>query len=715
MVTPPPESATTSVSRSPVPLDLLAPQPRIRVGLTTSAEIIRLTAARPFQLAAGDQQIQTHEVLIEREVGGGVEGVFFRVQVASFLDRDRAQQLLTMLSEETGTRGDITREPVSGRFAVRVGNWTTEAGAQAALAELARQGYQGLRTVSEPSTSHRPRRLVLRAAGIPPFFTTAMSLVAWPASSGAWLEIDETPYRGVIEIRVNASNRFTVINELSLEDYLKGVVPAELSPAVFPELEAIKAQAVAARTYAVQHRGQFAAEGFDICDTPACQVYGGAAVEQPMGNEAVAATDGELLTYDGEPVDALYTSTCGGRTEDVQNVFDGPAHPYLVSRPCYAETPPTHLSASLVRPLSPEAAGALILGIATEEELGGGTPSGPATATDLARWSSRAFAKLGQMPCEAIEGGDGEVSTRDFANALTATLCWEGRLPFLLSSLDTDRLVPESDAPGLSESERRGLAHWIEEGVLQPPQDGLDPDRKLTRGEVLEALYRLLASRGEPLLRKARFRGVEGGKLLLQIDDSEELLATAPRRYLFRRVGEWTYYSPVLSMLPDDRLEFHAGPEGLDLLFLLSHGGSFDRSSRFSRWVVRKTSDELTAGLSEESAVGSVTDLRPVRYGKSGRVAELEVVGTRGSAVLTGLAIRRQLGIRENLFFVDRQSGLEGTVTAWVFTGRGWGHGVGMCQVGAYGMAAAGRSYQEILAHYYAGTEIRSLNPSTFR
>jgi len=50
-----------------------------------------------------------------------------------------------------------------------------------------------------------------------------------------------------------------------------------------------------------------------------------------------------------------------------------------------------------------------------------------------------------------------------------------------------------------------------------------------------------------------------------------------------------------------------------------------------------------------------------------------------------------------------------------VFTGRGWGHGVGMCQVGAYGMAAAGRSYQEILAHYYAGTEIRSLNPSTFR
>ncbi len=250
------------------------------------------------------------------------------------------------------------------------------------------------------------------------------------------------------------------------------------------------------------------------------------------------------------------------------------------------------------------------------------------------------------------------------------------------------------------------LAHWIEEGVVQPSKDCFDPQRALSRREVLESLYRLLNTRGDPLLRSARFLGLEDGKLRLEVDDSEELLELAPRHYLFRRVGDWTYFSPHLSVMPDDRVQFHDGDEGIDLLVLLSRGGSFDRSSRFSRWVVRKTSAELTESVNARASVGRVTDLRPLRYGRSGRVAELEVMGTEGSTVLTGLGIRRGLGIRENLFFVDRQLGPDSQVTAWVFTGRGWGHGVGLCQVGAYGMAAAGHDYREILAHYYLGTTI---------
>ena len=104
--------------------------------------------------------------------------------------------------------------------------------------------------------------------------------------------------------------------------------------------------------------------------------------------------------------------------------------------------------------------------------------------------------------------------------------------------------------------------------------------------------------------------------------------------------------------------------------------------------------------------MGDVVDLRPKRYGRSGRIVELEIVGTGDSLDLRGLEVRRALGIRENLFFIDRQRAPDGTVEGWVFTGRGWGHGVGMCQVGAYGMAAAGYGYRQILSHYYAGTEI---------
>ena len=696
----------TDVLSPPIPIDHLAPRPRIRVGLTTRAEVVRLTAPQAFVLFAGDEKIRTHDLLVEREALVGAEGVVFRIQIASSPDRERAQKLLQTIEDETGTSGDIAREAGSGRFAVRVGSWSTEQGAVAEKEELARRGYEGLRIVSEPSSSHRPRRLVLRPAESPPIYTSAMSLTAWPASSDAWLEVDEAPYRGVIEIRVNASNRFTVINELNLEDYLKGVVPAELSPAVFPELEAIKAQAVAARTYAVKHRGQFMAEGFDICDTPACQVYRGAGVEQRMSDEAVAATRGELLTYEGKPVDAMYTSTCGGRTENVENVFDGPSFPYLVSRLCYRESPIVELRATVSKALSPELAGAVTLGVIPEEELAALEVSQPVTVSEFARWSASAFRSLGQKQCRAISGGNGQVSAGHFARSLADALCWEGRLPFLLSNLDTDRLVPTADAPHLSQGERRMLAHWIEEGVVQPPKEGLDPQRALSRREVLESLYRLLIGRGEPLLRAARFVGLEDDKMRLEVDDSEELLGLAPRRYLFRRVGDWTYFSPQLWVMPDDRILFHDGEEGIDLLVLLSRGGSFDRSSRFSRWVVRKTSTELTENVNARTPVGRVTDLRPLRYGRSGRVAELEVVGAEGSTVLTGLGIRRGLGIRENLFFVDRQLGPDSQVAAWVFTGRGWGHGVGLCQVGAYGMAAAGGDYREILAHYYPGTTI---------
>ena len=104
--------------------------------------------------------------------------------------------------------------------------------------------------------------------------------------------------------------------------------------------------------------------------------------------------------------------------------------------------------------------------------------------------------------------------------------------------------------------------------------------------------------------------------------------------------------------------------------------------------------------------VGTIQELRPKRYGRSGRIVELEIIGTSGSVVVKGLAVRRTLGIRENLFFLDAQRSRASGHESWVFTGRGWGHGVGMCQVGAYGMALAGYSYRQILGHYYPGTRI---------
>jgi len=124
-----------------------------------------------------------------------------------------------------------------------------------------------------------------------------------------------------------------VVNVIGLEDYVRGVVPNELS---YPALEALKAQAIAARTYAVKNRGQFASEGFDLLPTTRSQVYRGLTSETSLTSQAVDQTRGIVATYDGEPINALYTSTCGGRTEDAENIFNQ-AIPYLRGRECAVE------------------------------------------------------------------------------------------------------------------------------------------------------------------------------------------------------------------------------------------------------------------------------------------------------------------------------------------------------------------------------------------
>ena len=99
----------------------------------------------------------------------------------------------------------------------------------------------------------------------------------------------------------------------------------------------------------------------------------------------------------------------------------------------------------------------------------------------------------------------------------------------------------------------------------------------------------------------------------------------------------------------------------------------------------------------------------PLRRGESSRIAELLIRGTETQAVVKGLRIRRVLGLKETLFVMEKEYNESGDLSQILFTGRGWGHGVGLCQVGAYGMARAGADYQEILKKYYRGIKITKL------
>jgi stage II sporulation protein D len=128
-------------------------------------------------------------------------------------------------------------------------------------------------------------------------------------------------YHGKIQVTSDGKS-LTLVNVVELEDYVRGVLPGEM-PSTF-KLEALKAQAVAARTYAWANRGRDQSSGYDLCDRVHCQLYCGASGENVSCSKAVSETAGLIMIYDGRPVQSQYCADCGGKTQDG-------GLPYLVS------------------------------------------------------------------------------------------------------------------------------------------------------------------------------------------------------------------------------------------------------------------------------------------------------------------------------------------------------------------------------------------------
>jgi stage II sporulation protein D len=151
------------------------------------------------------------------------------------------------------------------------------------------------------------------------------------AADGGVVEVGGTTYRGAILVQRAGRGGLTFVNRLDVESYLLGVVPREIGTLDADAYEAAKAQAVAARTYAVAHMGGRASLGFDVYPGTQDQVYGGVAAEREMISRAVRETAGEVATYGGQPINAYYHSTCAGRTAAIDEVWNVRPVPYLVS------------------------------------------------------------------------------------------------------------------------------------------------------------------------------------------------------------------------------------------------------------------------------------------------------------------------------------------------------------------------------------------------
>ena len=270
-------------------------------------------------------------------------------------------------------------------------------------------------------------------------------------------------YRGNLILKKFDTNKFVLINELGIEEYLYGVVVKEIG--AYAPKEAIKAQAVSARTYLISHKNLFSKYGFDVTDGTNQQVYKGYSAEDEKVNLAVDETKGLVIFYDNVPIKAFYFSSSGGVTENSENV-------------------------------------------------------------------------------------------------------WTQKVPYLVSVKD------------LHESNRKDAITW---------------------------------------------------SVKYKKDEIENLL-------------------------------------------------------------IKRNID-----------IGELQDIRIVEKSKSGRVIELQYVGSNGNYTYKKNEVRSLLSLKSQLFYIEKQG------DEYTFVGKGYGHGVGLCQIGAMGMADAGYNFKDILKHYFTGIEIKEI------
>lgn len=713
----------------------------IRVGLADSVPAARLGAAAPFQLRAGELAIETAWVLISPETGPAAPAL----ALGSFDSEEGAERAADSYRAAAGTDGGasvrVRRNPADGRYLVVLPSARGEPPA-AAVRRLREGGFPGagLFDLPEPVGD----ALVLRPVGGAPIrIPGGVALTAAPPASG-FLEWEGRPYRGSLTVFRSGAG-VTVVNRLPLEDYLLGVVPRELPPDLFPELEALKAQALAARTYALRPRDAYLERGYDLCSGPACQVYGGVGAERPLSSRAVRETAGEALFHDGALIDALYTAACGGATENAENIFTTKT-PYLVSRACIRDSGGLRLETSGAAPLDAalvRAAGLLPAGWADADALA--APAGGAESERLLRETAR---RLGAPVCDLPDApaGDAPLTLRAFAESVRALRC---RPAPSEGAAGASAVSPFGPATGEMPPAVRAL---LDEGLLDAGERGLAPDRPVRRREVLFAAAALLR-REAPSFRRGQVRGIEGGALLVEEDGEtprggpspgpsadRPLLRLTPAGRPPAEAEAWLYRetssrripgrgdpaptaAPVRSLTArlGDFVRFLApGPGGgspaadgeapplrFEALILEDLGATWDRFSRQRSWLVPKDAASLAEAAARRRPIGDLLALEPLEYGASGRIVRLRLVGSEGSLEVRGLGVRRLLGLSDNLFFAEPRRDPDGRLTGYWFTGRGWGHGLGLCQAGAYGMAAAGADYREILTHYYAGVEIR--------
>lgn len=753
----------TQIRANDFELFKLASEPLIRIGLSTNSGSVTITTGDSSLVAVSPDEpskfLATTKVSVAARTYKPPEIEKYRIEFQNLPTQVDAANLAKEIREATGETALVSIDTATNTWKVWVGTVKeTSEDVDALKTKLAEKGFEDAVTVTEkiviPSAEAVALTQQLRTAGksevrslIKPTGSTQVNpnavvdpnlreVIVSGASEAAKysslktvafgslnertnpVRLNGKAYRGKIEVFVNSRGSLTVVNVVSLEDYLLGVVPAELG---LPQLEAQKAQAVAARTYAIANIGSYGKQGFDMVPTVWSQVYKGVSIETQMGTLAVQQTRGLVATYHGVPINAYYTSTCGGRTEDGGNIFDK-GEPYLKGVECSLEgrrhfetfliktsRPAAKLrdeaNLELVRLMSLLASNNFYL--STSQMTDGWFEDVP-NENEISNWLNNLATRFGKT----FPNVNRDVAKPvELARILTSFIYAPDFADTMLTESDINYLLAFDDAGEIPKDRRADIAVLLRDGYFAiHPDLTLKPNRHFSRAKMLRLIEQIYEKKKwMPEMLRGEAKPTADGKLIIKTGKSEKQVTVRPDVFLFREFGEKLYSVREATLVGGEQVRYQLDALGAVKYLEISPTSLPTTAERMSPWTYWNKTVSASAVQTRLSRyvprIGTLYDVKIKRRGYSRRPIELEIIGSNGVKILKGGKIRSALRLPEQLFVMNKK--YDGArVVSYTFTGRGWGHGVGMCQYGAFGLAKQGVKYDEIIKHYYSGVDL---------
>ena len=195
------------------------------------------------------------------------------------------------------------------------------------------------------------------------------------------------------------------------------------------------------------------------------------------------------------------------------------------------------------------------------------------------------------------------------------------------------------------------------------------------------------------------------------MEEEKLQLMLSPDIFLIRNYNGIYSFVSQLEVLGGEKIKWIETEREVLLIEIIypPYSNILDRSSTYHNWQERISREGLSKRINQYYPIGELEYIVSQKRGSSKRVIELLIKGNSPPVLVKGFKIRRILGLRDTLFIIDREFDEDGKVKYFTFRGKGWGHGVGLCQIGAFGMAQAGADYKEILKKYYHGIKVDTI------